>query len=113
MLPLLAVAAAGFGPESCTDGDNVATAKLAGRAMPASAIVACATAERTPYEPLRPAVWANPPQDHGSFNSWDRQPFFSLSPDGKGTYVPAYREITRNFWINDYNSQVKRQRALC
>jgi len=43
-------------------------------------------------------------QDHGSFNSWDRQPFF-VERNGKGTYVPLYNEITRNFWINDYNPQ--------
>jgi len=45
-------------------------------------------------------------QDHGTFNSWDRQPFFVARegfPDG--TYVPLSTEIVGNFWMNDYNSQ--------
>eukprot|EP00040_Diaphanoeca_grandis_P029129 m.169705 g.169705 ORF g.169705 m.169705 type:complete len:918 (-) comp31584_c0_seq1:57-2810(-) len=43
-------------------------------------------------------------QDHGSFNSWDRQPFY-VQRDGVSTYVPLYNEITGNFWMNDYNPQ--------
>ena len=43
-------------------------------------------------------------QDHGSFNSWDRQPFY-VERDGNKTYTPLYNEITRNFWVNDYNPQ--------
>jgi len=44
-------------------------------------------------------------QDHGSFNSWDRQPFFYTNAAGKDTYVPSYREIRYNFWVNNYNPQ--------
>jgi len=45
-------------------------------------------------------------QDHGTFNSWDRQPFFVAREDfPNGTYIPLYNEITGNFFINDYNSQ--------
>lgn len=46
-------------------------------------------------------------QDHGTFNSWDRQPFYvKREPDfPDGTYIPLYTEIMGNFWINDYNSQ--------
>jgi len=44
-------------------------------------------------------------QDHGTFNSWDRQPFLSLDDEGKPTYVSKTNEITRNFMINDINSQ--------
>jgi hypothetical protein len=40
----------------------------------------------------------------GSFNSWDRQPFL-VERAGTPTYVPLYREIVGNFWINDYNPQ--------
>ena len=46
--------------------------------------------------------------DHGAFNSWDRQPFYvtdPTGPSGAGTFTPADNEITRNFWINDYNPQ--------
>jgi hypothetical protein len=43
-------------------------------------------------------------QDHGSFNSWDRQPFY-VTRDGEDTYVPLYRTITKNLWINNYNPQ--------
>ena len=43
-------------------------------------------------------------QDHGTFNSWDRQPFF-VERDGQSTYVPLYNEIQRNFFINNYNPQ--------
>lgn len=43
-------------------------------------------------------------QDHGTFNSWDRQPFL-VQRDGKQTYIPLSNEITRNFMINDYNPQ--------
>ena len=44
-------------------------------------------------------------QDHGSFNSWDRQPFYYTNAAGKDTYVPSYREIRYNFWVNNYNPQ--------
>eukprot|EP01050_Picozoa_sp_SAG11_P006235 SAG11_NODE_476_length_9118_cov_5.515911_10_plen_167_part_00 len=40
----------------------------------------------------------------GAFNSWDRQPFY-VTLDGKDTYVPKYRTITRNLWFNNYNPQ--------
>eukprot|EP00656_Telonema_subtile_P055484 TRINITY_DN8602_c0_g1_i3.p1 TRINITY_DN8602_c0_g1~~TRINITY_DN8602_c0_g1_i3.p1 ORF type:complete len:296 (-),score=85.39 TRINITY_DN8602_c0_g1_i3:241-1128(-) len=43
-------------------------------------------------------------QDHGAFNSWDRQPFL-VERDGVKTYTPLYNEFTRNFFINDYNPQ--------
>jgi hypothetical protein len=43
-------------------------------------------------------------QDHGTFNSWDRQPFL-VERDGQQTFVPVVREITRNLWINNYNPQ--------
>jgi hypothetical protein len=43
-------------------------------------------------------------QDHGAFNSWDRQPFY-VTRDGKDTYLPLVREIRQNLWFNDYNSQ--------
>ena len=71
-------------------------------------------------------------QDHGTFNSWNRQPFFVKSwtnmtrvarrgggggevedvvgeeageAGEDGTYVPLYNEIRGNFWMNDYNPQ--------
>mmetsp|Transcript_34796 Transcript_34796/g.91091 ORF Transcript_34796/g.91091 Transcript_34796/m.91091 type:complete len:314 (+) Transcript_34796:205-1146(+) len=43
-------------------------------------------------------------QDHGAFNSWDRQPFL-VERDGKQVFEPLYREITKNLWINNYNPQ--------
>ena len=44
--------------------------------------------------------------DHGSFNSWDRQPFLYINAKSKkATYVPVYNEIVGNFWINNYNPQ--------
>ena len=42
-------------------------------------------------------------QDHGTFNSWDRQPFFNAT--GDGGYAYPYRDISNNFWINNYNPQ--------
>eukprot|EP00750_Incisomonas_marina_P033516 INCI9889.3.p1 GENE.INCI9889.3~~INCI9889.3.p1 ORF type:complete len:911 (+),score=132.78 INCI9889.3:121-2853(+) len=45
-------------------------------------------------------------QDHGTFNSWNRQPFFVKRDEyPNGTYIPLYTEIKGNFWMNDYNSQ--------
>ena len=43
---------------------------------------------------------------HDALASITRQPFF-VSRKGfeSGTYVPLYTEISRNFWMNDYNSQ--------
>ena len=43
-------------------------------------------------------------QDHGAFNSWDRQPFV-VERDGRPTYVPLVNEIRGNLMFNDYNSQ--------
>ena len=43
-------------------------------------------------------------QDHGAFNSWDRQPFV-VERDGRPTYVPLVNEIRGNLMLNDYNSQ--------
>jgi len=41
-------------------------------------------------------------QDHGTFNSWDRQPFYNATGTG---YTYPYREIYNNFWINNFNPQ--------
>ena len=45
-------------------------------------------------------------QDHGTFNSWDRQPFMYTGADGKPTFVPRTNRIgPHNFFENDYNPQ--------
>ena len=45
--------------------------------------------------------------DHGPFNSWDRQPFITKVRDGKtASLVPAYNEISHNFIIANYYSEV-------
>jgi len=43
-------------------------------------------------------------QDHGTFNSWDRQPFV-VERGGQSTYVPLLNELRGNFLINDFNPQ--------
>lgn len=44
--------------------------------------------------------------DHGTFNSWDRQPFLYKNEEtGEKTYVPRMNEIKYNFWMNNYNPQ--------
>lgn len=40
-------------------------------------------------------------QDHGTFNSWDRQPYFVSNP----TLETATRTITGNFFVDNYNMQ--------
>ena len=43
--------------------------------------------------------------DHGPFNSWDRQPYLTTVADGHTpSLTPAQNNITRNFMINNYNS---------
>jgi len=45
-------------------------------------------------------------QDHGTFNSWDRQPFMYTGADGTPTFVPRTNVIgPHNFFENDYNPQ--------
>ena len=43
-------------------------------------------------------------QDHGPFNSWDRQPYLTEVRDGTPSLTPAQSNITRNFFINNYHS---------
>jgi hypothetical protein len=52
------------------------------------------------YKWLKNAVLS---QDHGTFNSWDRQPFWNAT--GAESYAYDYREIYNNLWINNYNPQ--------
>ena len=43
--------------------------------------------------------------DHGSFNSWDRQPYLTTVQDGETpSLTPATSYLTRNFIINNYHS---------
>ena len=43
--------------------------------------------------------------DHGPFNSWDRQPYLTAVEDGHTpSLTPAQSNITRNFIISNYNS---------
>ncbi len=43
--------------------------------------------------------------DHGTFNSWDRQPYLTEVQDGRTpSLIPATSNITRNFLINNYHS---------
>ena len=43
--------------------------------------------------------------DHGTFNSWDRQPYLTKVQDGQTpSLIPATSNITRNFLINNYHS---------
>ena len=45
-------------------------------------------------------------QDHGTFNSWDRQPFMYTGDNGNPTFVPRMNVIgPHNFFVNNYNPQ--------
>ena len=41
--------------------------------------------------------------DHGAFNSYDRQPFFTTIRTGVASYDAAWSRITRNFILNNYH----------
>ena len=44
-------------------------------------------------------------EDHGPFNSWDRQPYITTVNDGMTpSLTPATSNMTRNFFINNYHS---------
>ena len=44
-------------------------------------------------------------QDHGIFNSWDRQPYLTKVKDSMTPSLdPAVSNLTRNFFINNYHS---------
>jgi len=45
------------------------------------------------------------PDDHGPFNSWDRQPFLTTVRDGTPSMIMAWREIHHNFFIDNYSPQ--------
>ena len=42
--------------------------------------------------------------DHGTLNSWDRQPYITTVNDGTASLSRAQNNITRNFFINNYHS---------
>jgi hypothetical protein len=42
--------------------------------------------------------------DHGVINTWDRLPFLTTVRTGQPSLTPAYTNITRNFFISNYNS---------
>lgn len=42
--------------------------------------------------------------DHGTLNSWDRQPYLTTVRNGTASLFPAQNNITRNFFINNYHS---------
>lgn len=45
--------------------------------------------------------------DGGTYNSWDRQPFLTLDPmTGKPTPFMAWREISYNFFVNNYHMEM-------
>lgn len=45
--------------------------------------------------------------DHGPFNSWDRQPFFTLKDgESKPSMGMEWRHIHHNFFIDNYSPQV-------
>eukprot|EP00750_Incisomonas_marina_P029589 INCI7199.2.p1 GENE.INCI7199.2~~INCI7199.2.p1 ORF type:complete len:934 (-),score=146.71 INCI7199.2:719-3520(-) len=43
--------------------------------------------------------------DHGPFNSWDRQPFKTLIKNGNPSMIMQWREISHNFFIDNYSPQ--------
>jgi hypothetical protein len=43
--------------------------------------------------------------DHGPLNSWDRQPFLTTVRTGQPSMVMAWRNISRNFFIDNYSPQ--------
>jgi len=43
--------------------------------------------------------------DHGNFNSWDRQPFWTTIGNGTASFNPAYNNIHHNLFFCNYNSQ--------
>ena len=42
--------------------------------------------------------------DHGTFNSWDRQPYLTRVRNGTPSLIQAQSNMTRNFFINGYHS---------
>ena len=42
--------------------------------------------------------------DHGTFNSWDRQPYLTEVRNGTPSLIQAQSNMTRNFFINGYHS---------
>jgi len=43
--------------------------------------------------------------DHGTFNSWDRQPYITKVKDGKApSLIPAESYITQNLFVGNYHS---------
>lgn len=43
-------------------------------------------------------------QDHGPFNSWDRQPFLTTVRNGTASLIPARNVLTKNFVMANYNA---------
>eukprot|EP01060_Flectonema_neradi_P015227 TRINITY_DN218_c1_g1_i9.p1 TRINITY_DN218_c1_g1~~TRINITY_DN218_c1_g1_i9.p1 ORF type:complete len:814 (+),score=246.12 TRINITY_DN218_c1_g1_i9:42-2444(+) len=43
--------------------------------------------------------------DHGPFNSWDRQPFLTSQRTGQPSIQMAWRDMSHNFFIDNYNLQ--------
>ena len=43
--------------------------------------------------------------DHGPFNSWDRQPFYTTVRTGAASMQMQWREIHHNFFIDNYSPQ--------
>merc|ERR1712139_142034 len=43
--------------------------------------------------------------DHGPFNSWDRQPFYTTVRTGSPSMIMQWREIHNNFFIDNYSPQ--------
>jgi hypothetical protein len=52
-------------------------------------------------------------RDGGVFNSWDRQPFLTTTRTGEPSPFPAWREISRNFPINNYHVSAHQRNPLC
>ena len=48
--------------------------------------------------------WVRETNDHGPFNTWDRQPYLTDVRNGSASLIPAQSNTTQNFIIDNYNS---------
>jgi hypothetical protein len=42
-------------------------------------------------------------KDCGSFNCWDRSPYITTFRNGSASTIPAWNNVTHNFWLTTYN----------
>ena len=48
--------------------------------------------------------WVRETNDHGPFNTWDRQPYLTDVRNGSASLIPAQSNTTQNFIFDNYNA---------